>query len=128
MDKYQYIANKKYKPLPVIDDDRRLHDNLKILESDSADDSDDLAQKRKIRQEKKDNAKPYRLTYVKLKRKIKQREEEAAKGQNQSSFLDKNSEAYQNDPIVKKARIEKLFKMQYEEDQKEKLKNEKLRQ
>ena len=80
MDKYQYIANKKYKPLPVIDDDRRLHDNLKILESDSADDSDDLAQKRKIRQEKKDNAKPYRLTYVKLKRKIKQRDEEAAKG------------------------------------------------
>jgi hypothetical protein len=56
------------------------------------------------------NAKPYRLTYVKLKRKVKQREEEAGrKGLAHLSFLDKNSE--HNSLLIKKQRIAKLFKM-----------------
>lgn len=67
------IANKKPKVLPIIEDDRRLHDNLKILEPRDSDDSDDLEQKRVIRAEKEKNSKPYRLTYVKLKRKVKER-------------------------------------------------------
>lgn len=71
--KYLMIANKKPKILPIIDDDRRLHENLKILEPRDSDDSDDLEQKRKIKAEKEANSKPYRLTYVKLKRKVRER-------------------------------------------------------
>jgi hypothetical protein len=39
------ISNKRAKPLNLVDDDRQLHENLKILEPVDSDDSDDLRRK-----------------------------------------------------------------------------------
>jgi hypothetical protein len=66
------LGNKKPKPLYVINDDRRLHENLKILEEHDSDDSDDRRNKQAVREQKKAEAKPYRTTYQKLKKRLRQ--------------------------------------------------------
>lgn len=68
------LSNKRAKPLNLIEDARQLHENLKILEPNDSDDSDDIRRKNELRDEKIRNAKPYRITYQKLKKKIRARD------------------------------------------------------